>query len=375
MMNGYVFHTPTKIVFGEGSINNLASIITKGMRHALLVTGHFSAIKYGYVERVRKQLEMLNIGCTHYGKISPNPKTEEIDDAVRLIADEKIDFVIGLGGGSALDAAKLIAAMFYVKGSTKSVLLGETALSNNRLPLIQIPTTSGTGSELSKGSIITDQSLKIKRGVRADCLFADIAIVDPELTYSLSLEQTMETGFDVITHAIETYFSRRSNDITEIYSIEALVRAFQSLLKLRENLQDHKARAEIAFSSMLMGVNLGNSSTCLPHRLQYPVGALTETSHPRGLASIYMSWLYYSMKYNHEKFDYLAYRVMNSSANDFYKYIEDFLGKIGMSIRLSDLGVTAYELPELVRKISGNLQDDPVCEEENVALKIYKNSL
>jgi alcohol dehydrogenase class IV len=380
-LEGFDFYTKTRIYFGENYLSNLSQFIIGDFNRALIVTGQSSAEKHGYLKIVQSQLSFLKIDSIHYNKISPNPKVEEIDNAINLIKENNIDLIIGLGGGSVLDAAKAISAIYYIDGKTEEVLSNQKKLLNKKIPLIQIPTTAGTGSELSMGSILTDEKRKIKTGLRGEVLLADIAVVDPTLTYSLSYNLTMETGFDILTHAIETFFSNSSNLITEIYSVEAIKRVLKYLLRLKTNLNDTEARKELSFASLLMGINLANSSTCLPHRLQYPVGALTNTSHPRGLAALYLAWLEYSKVYNKEKFVLLAKKLSYQAEKDemlmdlFQGDVTNFINEIGLNIKLSTLGIDSSKIPLLKSKVIGSLSNDPVGKVENIIDKIYSDSL
>jgi len=155
------------------------------------------------------------------------------------------------------------------------------------LPLVAIPTTAGTGSELSKAAIITDESRKIKKGIRGAALYPKVAIVDSVFTESVPYNITMETGFDVLAHGLESYISKSASPYTEMQSEQALRIVGTYLPALAENLQDREAREKMSFASMIMGINLGHASTCLPHRMQYHLGAHTDTSHGAGLEALF----------------------------------------------------------------------------------------
>lgn len=379
-MNAFNFFLKTKICFGEHSLHTLADHLPGGCSRAMIVTGKRSAEKNGYLQAVQDQLSKKEIASIHFNKVSPNPKVEEIDEAVTWIKDNQIDLVIGLGGGSVMDAAKAIAAMVFVDGKTEEVLHNQKKLSGERLPLVQIPTTAGTGSELSKGAILTDERSGIKSGLRGEVLLADVAVVDPTLTYSMSDELTMETGFDIFTHAVETYLSRQANRLTEMHSVEAINKVFKHLPKLKRDGNNVEARRELAFVSMLMGINLANSSTCLPHRLQYPIGALTNTSHPRGLAAIYPAWLNYSRLYNRDRFLQLAIKLGMkrdsevATVNSFYETCCAFIEEIGLNLNVGTLGVGRSDLSWLMDKITGSLDNDPISQVEGIVEKIYNDS-
>lgn len=376
----YSFYMKTRVYFGEGSLGLLHDIVkTNQYKRALIITGRKSAQKFGYLNKVSEEIQAGDALSFSFSSISPNPRVEEVDKAVEFVKKQRIDLIIGLGGGSVLDAAKAVAAMAFVMGKTEEVLCGQKKLSNYRMPLIQIPTTAGTGSELSMGAILTDSKVPLKSGIRGEVLLADIAIIDPTLTYSLPYVLSMETGFDVLTHAIETYFSKNSSPVTELYSIEAARIIFKYLPRLADDLQDTTARNELAHASYLMGINLANSSTCLPHRLQYPVGAITDTSHPRGLAAIYKAWLYYSKKFNRSRFlkfaDDLQYQDDDEAKIEhLYEDLIQLMDKIGLNITLEEVGITKNAIPQLKKMITGSILNDPIAEVENIIDLIYTRS-
>lgn len=371
----------TRIMFGPGMIQKLHNQIPQSTRNVLVVTGKWATEKHGQLSLVLNQINQTNASAYVFNHISPNPTVLEVDAGVEFARLNKIDLVIGLGGGSAMDAAKAIAAIFYTNEETSRILIGKGKLTDVRLPLIQIPTTAGTGSELSMGAILSDHNFGIKDGLRGEVLLADIALVDPELTLSVPLDISQETGFDILTHAIETYLSRKSSSTTRFLSIEAYKRVVKWLPKLQKDLHNIEARAELSYASMLMGINLANSSTCLPHRLQYPIGALTNSTHPRGLAAIYPAWLKYTLLYNPEGMRNFAldanFPESNSEPleNQLLNSILSLLKEINMDLNLRDLGVSDVDLEIVASNVRGSLANDPIGSIDGIVKKIYMDSL
>ncbi|MBB6632578.1 iron-containing alcohol dehydrogenase [Cohnella thailandensis] len=378
-MGGSRLYVNTEIIFGEKSIRHLKRIIPENKK-VLILTGKQSAIRFGHLTKILKELEAHRIKCFVFNNISPNPKVSEIDTAVRVAKENEVEILIGLGGGSVLDAAKATAAMYYVNGFTEEVLNGAKDLTQRRLGLIQIPTTAGTGSELSMGAIVTDEKSGVKDGLRGEVLLADIAIVDPELTYTAPLQLTIETGFDIMTHAIETFLSRKSSQLTKFQSIQACKKVFHYLPLLAIDLSNQAARRELSYASLIMGINLANSSTCLPHRLQYPIGALTDTSHPRGLAALYPAWLELYLYYDRAGLRELALQL-NFDDDDtlaeeqLYKYIIQFMSDLRLDLRLKDLGIYEKDIPVMLGKLRGSLTNDPIGGIKDIAELIYRKSL
>jgi alcohol dehydrogenase class IV len=380
-MKSFNLSIPTKLYFGDGilqsAIQKENSILCGNV---MIITGKNSMRKMGYIDKVeyllKKEKNINNIFV--YEGISPNPRVTEINTAIKFGIENIVNTIIGLGGGSAIDAAKAIAVGIGAKECIEDYVLNGKTPTSETLPIVAIPTTSGTGSELSKGAIVTFEERKIKTGIRGDNIYPRIAIVDPSLTYSVPDKVTRETGFDVFTHATETYISKMASSFTELLSIEALKIVAHYLPILVNDRENKEARIKMSYASMIMGINLGNGSTCLPHRLQYPIGALTDTSHSAGLASIYKAWIYYSYEYSKEKFNTIGSILSGKECKtreDVIKSLNDFLDIIRMNINMSDLGVNIEDLEELCETVTGSIDNDPSAVKEDIIRLIYVNSL
>jgi alcohol dehydrogenase class IV len=372
------FFAPTEIIFGVGSLDQVGSL-TPG-RRVLIVCGKAAAIRHGFVDRIKTSLSSAGKESVLFSGVSPNPRVTQVNQAAELGRAEGVDSVIGIGGGSALDAAKAVAVALKAQKPIDDFLLGEVA--KDRLPLVLIPTTAGTGSETSRGAILTDEVSGIKTGVRGDGLFADVALVDPALTFTAPASVTALTGYDIFTHAVETYLSKIGQPLTEHLALDALSRVALSLRVAVENGASVEARTNLSYASTLMGINLGNSSTCLPHRLQYPVGAITDTSHPAGLAAIYGAWLRNGYDATPEKWNVIG-RILSgrpcSSLENVYVAYERFVAEVGLAgYTLQSLGIRGADVPLLASRVSGNLSADPQVvpgHEKAIVEKIYSESL
>jgi len=255
----------------------------------MVVTGRRAMRQLGVLGRVEQSLQSAGVTLSVFEGVSANPRTDEVDQAVRLAREGAVEVVIGLGGGSALDAAKAVAACRALDAPASDLLVQGTPIVRT-LPLIAVPTTAGTGSELSRGAILTDPSRRFKGGLRGDGLFPVAALVDPDLSLTMPPALARLTGFDVFCHAVETYFSRLSQPALRCWSLQAVAAFRDCLFRPRPGWSVRERATGMSYASSLMGINLGNASTCLPHRLQYAVGALTDTAHPAGLAALYPDW-------------------------------------------------------------------------------------
>ncbi len=377
-MKAFTLTVPTRIYFGTNQLGEtLEKLSGEIPRRIMLVTGGRSADQYGYAQQVIDCLGPKK-EVMRWNEISANPKTGEINRAIKKGRQEEVKLIIGLGGGSALDGAKAIAAGIGMKKNAEDFLESGITPDENTLPVIAIPTTAGTGSELSKGAIISDPIRQIKTGIRGEALYPKAAIVDPALTMSAPMKITMETGFDVMAHGIESLISVQSSPFTEMLSREAICEVAKNLKRLHKDLTDLEARETMSYYSMLMGINLGNASTALPHRLQYPVGALTDTSHGAGLLALYPAWLKHGYRHSREKFKMIASLIAGEEkqAEEITEVFNRFVCELELNRSLKEFGLEEKEetVKKLTEAVTGNLKNDPASMDKEIVRKIYEDS-
>ena len=230
---------------------------------------------------------------------------------------------------------------------------------------------------MSKAAILTDDKKKIKNGIRGEALYPKVAIVDSVFTESVPYTVTMETGFDVLAHAIESYLSLAASPYTQMLSEYTIQIVGIYLPRLAVSLNDTEAREKMSFVSMLMGVNLGNASTCLPHRLQYPLGAHTDSSHGAGLAALFPAWVEQEVKYVPDKIKKVI-TLLKGQKTDKTEYlaetIRQFIKSLGLPTSLQELGVEEAQLYQMAAEVSGNIKNDPLAQEEGIILRLYKKA-
>lgn len=350
--------TPTRIVFGRGRFAELGQCAALHGRRALLVCGRQAMRRLGLLERASELLRDAGVAVTPFDRISANPRSDEIDAGVALARDEKVDLVIGLGGGSAIDAAKAVAVgLPYPKIGT---VIGKTLTNNGAaLPIIAVPTTAGTGAEVSKGAIVLDVERGFKSGIRGDALFPKVALIDPALTESQPRAVALETGFDAFTHAFESYLARKSTPISRALSEAVIGPLCAALSRLADGTADSSDRDDLALAALVGGLNVATASTCLPHRLQQAMGSLTrvDVSHARGLAIVYPAWLKRVKEAAPTKFARLAAAL---GVSEVAEAIVQLLQKIEMASRLRDVGYGRGDIDYFVANISGNIENDPI---------------
>lgn len=380
-MNYFQLNTKTKIYFGVNKRNVLYSILDS-KKPKILVLASYNSLNRPLVSEIILKLKNQYSGLELWSDISPNPRIDDIRNCLDNFKKSDFTHIIGIGGGSTLDQAKATAlAMGTNEDIDKLIEVGGSSFERKN-KLILMPTTSGSGSELSHGSIITDQNKFIKTGLRGENVSADIAIIDPEFTYTKPLKCTMITGFDVLTHAIETMTSKKSSQYTDSFCKTAIKLVFKNLPKLHANINNINARNEMAYSSMIMGASLAISTTCLPHRMQYPIGGITDTPHALGLAAIYPAWMRHAMPFATKKFA-LGYNSiakkkidLNTEKNSlsFVNAVVSLLERIELKCSLNELGLKPKQIKLMITNISGNLETDPSFQSEKDIEKIYRDS-
>lgn len=376
----FSWEVPTRIHFGT---NICAEAMAKEKdsiqrQNVLLVYTGRTLKANGTLDKVKKLL--MENGATSvltYCGHGANPEVREAEEAGKIIQENDINLLVALGGGSAIDLTKgaSVAAASNIRLS--EYLVKGIPAPDNVLPIIAMPTTAGTGSELSKGAILSDKSLKIKGGIRGKSLAPEVAIVDAVFTWSMPKKLTMETGFDALAHAIESYLSKRANLISETLSLQTIRLIGENLPKLNKDLEDHEAREKISYASMLMGMNLYNVGNCLPHRMQYPIGALTGTSHAVGLAALYPVWIGKEYTVCPEKVTAVFQELLKktiSSAIAAEEAMRKFLTEIRIYQSLAELGVQKKDIPVMIEKLCGDLSVDPMGKAEGICEKIYNEA-
>lgn len=379
-MNNFTFELSTKIYFGTNIIEEVLQkekVLFTG--NVLIVTSGRSLTTNGYLPKLLSMIEHLpgNEKVVVYDKITQNPKLEEVQEAIKLGKREHVKVVIGFGGGSAMDAAKAAAVGIASDKNIENYLLDDREPCGDVLPIIAIPTTAGTGSELSKGAILSSPAHHIKKGIRGKKLLPCIAIVDAFYTWTVPERITVETGFDVLAHAVETYTAVKSNTFSEMLSEKAIRIVGENLPLLLYNPYNHTAREQMSFASMLMGINLANVGTCLPHRMQYTIGGCTESSHAAGLIALYPAWIRYEFEVNSEKINQIFRWLGYSSADHAIqagKIFEDLKSDWRVPYTLADLGIQESMIDTLSKQVTGNLANDRLFEHNGIIQRIFKES-
>lgn len=289
--NTISIHFPKKLVFGNGCGKEfIADFTSRGCKKLMLLTAP-PLLKI--VEPVINEIKSRSIEVFVYDNINAEPSIEDLEEAVRFAKENLIDSVAGIGGGSVLDLAKLVAAMLLNSQNVREVF-GIGKLNKREVYLACLPTTSGTGSEVSPNAILLDKSDNLKKGVVSPHLVPDGAYVDPLLTKSVPPPVTASTGLDALIHCIEEYTNKYAHPVIDNLALEGIRLIGNYLPRAYKNGDDEEAREKVALGSLYGGIGLGPVNTAAVHALSYPLGG--EFHIPHGLSNAVL--LPYVMKFN-----------------------------------------------------------------------------
>ncbi len=273
----YEFLAPKSIIYGEGAVENSGEKLKSLGTKALIVTDQVMTDQ-GYLDQLTDILTSVGLEYTFYKEVNDEPTDEMVEKGLEIYNDNKCDFIVSLGGGSPIDAAKAIGLMVMNPGKITDYMGLEKAQYDTP-PQVAIPTTAGTGSEATKFTIITDTKNNVKMLIGSSYVVPDVAIVDPVLTYTVPKGITAATGIDALTHAIESYTSVKNQPLTDNMALSAINRISKYLRRAWANGGDKEARDQMMLASLEAGMAFGNSSVTIVHGMSRPIGAIFHVPH------------------------------------------------------------------------------------------------
>ena len=281
-LQSFTITQPTEIIFGSGQIRNLSEVVQKtGGKKPFLVIDP-GLIAAGQDQTIRTPLEDSGIDYIVYDQIDPEPGLRLADNGAKLAKENGCDCVIGVGGGSAMDVAKAISILL-TNGGRAVDYLGLGKISKPGVPKIMVPTSAGTGAEVTFTAVFINEETGSKGGMNGDPLYPDVAVLDPELTLSLPPKVTATTGIDALTHALEAYTSTQAHPISEMYSIRAITLIAENIRAAYADGRNIQARENMLLGSLLGGKALATAGVGLVHAMAYPLGGMFGIAH--GLAN------------------------------------------------------------------------------------------
>ena len=271
------FRAPAVISTGPGAAREAGAYAKQHGRKALIVTDA-NLEKIGFLADVKASLEAAGVGYSVYDKVVMEPVVEYVDDGLRALKDAEADVVVAVGGGSPIDTGKAVAAMARNPGRI-SEYMGAGKLGKPSVPLIAIPTTAGTGSEVTPFTIITDPATDVKMLIASPHLIPSVALVDPLMTMKMPRSITAATGLDALTHAIEAYVSVKAQPLTDTFALSAIRLISANLRRAYSQPDDLEARSNVLMGALQAGLAFANSSVALVHGMARPIGAYFHVAH------------------------------------------------------------------------------------------------
>ncbi|WP_223435400.1 iron-containing alcohol dehydrogenase [Metabacillus dongyingensis] len=349
------FRSPNKIVTGEGSIQNLLHLINEYHASKVFIFADPILIQLGVLSPIEQTLEENKIQIECYTEIQPEPQVSIGDGAVKALRNSGADLVIGIGGGSCLDIAKAASVLAKNEGTIADFLnlSGTKILSERGLPKIMIPTTSGTGAEMTDIAVFSLE--ETKDVITHDYLLADAVIIDPELTYSLPPRVTAASGIDALTHAIESFLSINATVITDTLALEAIEKIASSIGTAVWQGANREARSSMSWGSMLAGLSFFNAGVAGVHALAYPLGGLFKVSHGESNAVLLPYVLDYILPSCLHKMTILASSLgierNGKSDREFAQSavleIRNLMEDVGLPHTLQEYGITEEDIEKL----------------------------
>ena len=361
----FEFYNPTRVVFGPGEFARAGRLAVGIGKKCLLVIGGGSVERHGYLQKLQAMLKDAGVESVLFRGIEPNPHLETCIKAAKQAREAACDFVLGLGGGSVMDACKAIAVGFYDPDNLWDYINhGQEQLKRPQkaLPIMLIPTLAATGSEMDAGGVITRWETREKCVLVSPLLFPKLSLIDPELTVTVPLNYTMDGVFDMAVHVLESYFNGDGDAPLQMHIIEGFVRTvFEEGAKLYRQPENVKLRENVQWPSSLAlsgFFTAGLASRGAPvHQLEHPLSAHWDISHGRGLALLMPRWMWYVLDADPPRFARFAIEVMGvmkraddvDTARAGVVALTEWLDSVGLYLTLSDLGIPEDELEKPAR--------------------------
>ncbi len=349
-----IFYSPTKIIFGSGSVRDLPQEIKSLGKKALIVTDSFIA-KTKIIKEIMKTIQGAGVETGLYDGVLPEPPLESVDNGVEVAVEGGYDVIVGVGGGSSLDVAKGIAIV-ATNGGKVIDYVGMDQVPKAGLPKILIPTTAGTGSEVTRVFVVTDNSENTKKVVYSLYCIADVALIDPLLSIGMPAAVTADTGMDALVHAIETYVAVSATEFSDPLAEKAISLIAKYLPIAAVKSDNAEARYYMSLAATLAGLAFASGGLGAVHALSYPLGTEFHMSHGRSNAIMLPYVMEYNLPGNFERYAGIA-ELMGEMAEDLsdadaaFKAVEAIKGlltNVGVPQNLRDYGIKEEDLPKLV---------------------------
>ncbi|HOY64070.1 MAG: NAD-dependent methanol dehydrogenase [bacterium ADurb.Bin236] len=358
----WTYQHKTKITFGAGALEKLPEEVVTAGGGPVLIVADPAMRAIGALSRVEALLSGVGVAAV-YDSVSPNPEHTQMDECAALALSAGCKTIVGIGGGSTLDVAKASAVIASNGGPVMEYLVGGRAVSKPAMPVIAIPTTAGTGSEVNPFMVATDSQKDLKLAFAPEQAFPRAAVLDPELLLTLPKRQTASTGVDALSHALEAYWAKRAQPVSDINALEAVRLSFRWLPTAFENGSNIAAREKTMLASLLASLAFSSTGTCACHSISYPLTARYGLDH--GFACAFtmpeiLEWNWEAL--GEEKQNALLAAMEVPDGPSAVAKLRDFCASLGTPQKLSDIGVKPEDLESIPALTAQRNLDNTLCD-------------
>ncbi|HWR29174.1 MAG TPA: iron-containing alcohol dehydrogenase [Negativicutes bacterium] len=357
-MNEFLFRMPTRVIFGAGSIKKVPQLCKEqGFARVFVVTGTTSTRKSSYLHEMIAEMDAIGITTHVFSEVEADPSVETVTKGAAELTAFAADAVIAFGGGSPMDAAKSVSMISANGGSILDYMQAHKTYTKRGVPLICIPTTAGTGSEVTAAAVTTDKDSRKKIGVSHDFQMPAFAILDPVLHVTMPPSVTAATGIDALTHAIETFIAMKANPITDSLALSAIKMIGENLRLACANGENLEARGNMAIASLIAGGAFTNAGLGAVHGIAHPVGAQFGVAHGVANGILLPFVMEYCLMANYPKFRDIAAALgksvegvkLRDAAQLSVEAVRELKQDIGIPATLADVNIPANALAGIVQ--------------------------
>lgn len=355
-MNDFIFSYPTKVYFGKDALKKAAAEQLDAFgSNVLLAYGGGSVKRNGIYDEMMQVLKEHGKHVVEFSGIMSNPTYAKVQEGARLAKENKIDFILAVGGGSVIDCCKIVAAQAMSEEDIWEMEHSAHRFPQQAIPMGAIVTASGTGSEMNGGAVITNEALHLKAGMGA--FPPAFAVLDPAYTMSVPRMQVLSGAFDTLSHAMETYLGNSDEDnVSDDVALAIMRNTVVNMRRLLKDINDIQARSNLMWDSAMAEngiLKVGRLTDFQAHQIEHQLGAYTDCNHGQGLAVIHPAYYRHIMNDAKEKFTRFARVVFGKeSAEEGIEALAAFIEECGLPTKLSQLRSTTEITPELLRKVA-----------------------
>jgi|YNPNPStandDraft_1061719.scaffolds.fasta_scaffold53893_2 alcohol dehydrogenase class IV len=361
------FYLPTEIITGCGSLSQLGRIAARYGRRVMVVTYAGFAQFSDTLSRALQALRHENLEVILYDNVVGEADLRTVEEGIALARKQECQVFIGIGGGSSIDTAKAIAGLVTLPGSAWDYHAGR-ALEGPGLPFIAVPTTAGTGAEVTKNAVLIDPRTEVKKSIRDDAWFARVALVDPELTLSMPPQVTASTGADALCQAIESFTSIAATPITDALAMQAIALTGRNLLRAYKAGDDLAAREAMSMGSLMAGMAMVNARLGGVHGMAHPLGSHFHIPHGVICGLLLPYTMEYNLPYAMAKYAQVARLLgepvegleVEAAAHRAVEHVRELMAQVGIPAHLSQFGVTEERFEQIAKESqSESLKHNP----------------